>query len=41
MRGFTLGVLDSSMIGHAAVLVAMGAVGTVIAWRRVTGLLHA
>lgn len=41
MRGFTLGTLDVSMIGHAAVLVGMGTVGTFIAWRRVNGLLHA
>lgn len=41
MRGFTLGRLDPSMIGHALFLVVMGAIGTALASRRVKGLLHA
>ncbi len=41
LRGFTLGRLEPSMIGHAAFLVVMGAIGTLVASRRVRGLLHA
>lgn len=34
MRGFALGRLDPTMIGHAAFLAAMGAAGTTVAVRR-------
>jgi lipooligosaccharide transport system permease protein len=39
IRGFTLGVFDPSMIGHAAVLVAMSAAGITVAGRRLEKLL--
>lgn len=39
VRGFVLGVVDWSMIGHAAFLVAMGTVGLKIANRRIEALL--
>jgi lipooligosaccharide transport system permease protein len=41
MRGFTLGQLDASMLGHTLFLVVMGGLGTLVASRRVKGLLHA
>ncbi len=41
LRGFTLGRLGPSMLGHAAFLVVMGAIGTYVASRRIQGLLHA
>ncbi|MEA1903927.1 MAG: ABC transporter permease [Actinomycetota bacterium] len=40
LRGFTLGVVDWSMVGHAAFLVVMGLVGAVIANRRLDGMLR-
>ena len=40
LRGFTLGVIDWSMIGHAAFLVVMGLIGAVIAARRLDGMLR-
>ena len=40
LRGFTLGVLDWSMFGHAAFLLAMGLVGAMIANRRLDGMLR-
>ena len=39
IRGFTLGALDWTMIGHAAFLLAMGLVGGAIASRRLNRLL--
>lgn len=39
MRGFALGHLDPTMIGHAAFLLAMGAAGTIIAVRRLDRIL--
>ncbi len=38
-RGFMLGVVDWSMLGHAAFLVAMGLVGLAITRRRLAKLL--
>jgi lipooligosaccharide transport system permease protein len=40
IRGFTLGVLDWSMIGHVVFLLAMGLIGSVIANRRFDRLLR-
>lgn len=40
IRGFTLGVLDWSMIGHVVFLVVMGLIGAVIANRRFDRLLR-
>ena len=40
LRGFTLGVLDWSMLGHAAFLVAMGLIGAAVAARRLDGMLR-
>lgn len=40
LRGFTLGVLDWSMLGHAAFLLAMGLFGSAIANRRLDGMLR-
>lgn len=40
LRGFTLGVLDWSMFGHAAFLLGMGLVGAMIANRRLDGMLR-
>jgi lipooligosaccharide transport system permease protein len=40
LRGFTLGVIDWSMLGHAAYLLAMGLVGAAIADRRLDGMLR-
>jgi len=39
IRGLTLGVLDITMVGHAAVLVAMGTIGLAVAGRRISKLL--
>ena len=39
IRGFTIGVLDVTMLGHAAFLIAMAAVGMTIAARRLEKLL--
>ena len=39
IRGFTLGVLDITMIGHAGFLLAMGAAGALVASRRLEKLL--
>ncbi len=41
IRGFTTGRIDSGMIAHAVFLAAMGAIGTVVAGRRIRKLLHA
>jgi lipooligosaccharide transport system permease protein len=40
LRGFTLGVIDWSMLGHTAFLLGMGLIGGVIASRRLNGLLR-
>ena len=40
LRGFTLGIIDWSMLGHAAFLVVMGLVGATIAARRLDGMLR-
>lgn len=40
LRGFTLGVIDLTMIGHAAFLVVMGLIGAAIADRRLDGMLR-
>ena len=40
LRGFTLGTIDWSMLGHAGFLVAMGLVGAAIASRRLDGMLR-
>lgn len=40
LRGFTLGRVDWTMIGHAAFLVVMGLVGAAIAARRLDGMLR-
>lgn len=40
LRGFTLGVLDWTMVGHAAFLLVMGLVGASIAARRLDGMLR-
>ncbi|HEX6287320.1 MAG TPA: ABC transporter permease [Acidimicrobiia bacterium] len=40
LRGFTLGPIDWTMIGHAAFLVVMGLVGASIAARRLDGMLR-
>ncbi|HVR31878.1 MAG TPA: ABC transporter permease [Acidimicrobiia bacterium] len=39
IRGFTIGVLDVTMLGHAAFLIAMAAIGMTIAARRLEKLL--
>jgi lipooligosaccharide transport system permease protein len=39
IRGLTLGVLDPTMIGHAAFLIVLGSIGMLIASRRITKLL--
>ena len=39
IRGFTLGVLDITMIGHAGFLLGMGAAGALVASRRLERLL--
>ena len=40
LRGFTLGIVDWSMLGHAAFLLVMGLVGAAIAARRLDGMLR-
>jgi lipooligosaccharide transport system permease protein len=40
LRGFTLGMIDWSMLGHAGFLVVMGLVGAAIASRRLDGMLR-
>jgi lipooligosaccharide transport system permease protein len=40
LRGFTLGVIDWSMLGHTVFLVAMGLIGATIASRRLDALLR-
>jgi lipooligosaccharide transport system permease protein len=40
LRGFTLGIVDWSMLGHAAFLLVMGLVGASIAARRLDGMLR-
>ncbi len=40
LRGFTLGVIDSSMLGHIAFLLVMGVMGAAIANRRLDGMLR-
>ncbi len=40
LRGFTLGMVDWTMLGHAAFLVVMGVVGASIAARRLDGMLR-
>ena len=40
LRGFTLGILDWSMLGHAAYLLVMGLVGAAVANRRLDGMLR-
>ncbi|HEU4321438.1 MAG TPA: ABC transporter permease [Acidimicrobiia bacterium] len=40
LRGFTLGIVDWSMLGHAAFLLGMGLVGAAIAARRLDGMLR-
>ena len=40
MRGFTLGVVDWSMLGHTAFLVLMGLVGAAVANRRLDAMLR-
>ncbi len=40
LRGFTLGIIDWSMLGHAAFLLVMGLIGAAIAARRLDGLLR-
>jgi lipooligosaccharide transport system permease protein len=40
LRGFTLGIVDWTMLGHALFLVVMGLVGAAIAARRLDGMLR-
>jgi lipooligosaccharide transport system permease protein len=40
LRGFTLGILDWSMLGHAAFLLVMGLIAAAIASRRLDGMLR-
>lgn len=40
LRGFTLGMVDWTMLGHAVFLVVMGVVGAAIASRRLDGMLR-
>ena len=40
LRGFTLGVIEWSMLGHAAFLVVMGLIGAAVAGRRLDGMLR-
>jgi len=40
LRGFTLGLVDLSMLGHAAYLLVMGLIGAAIASRRLDGMLR-
>ena len=40
MRGFTLGVIDWTMVGHTAFLVVMGLIGAAVANRRLDAMLR-
>lgn len=40
LRGFTLGVVDWTMLGHATFLLVMGLIGATIAARRLDGMLR-
>ena len=40
LRGFTLGVIDWSMLGHTGFLLIMGLIGAAIANRRLDGMLR-
>ena len=40
LRGFTLGMVDWTMLGHAAFLIVMGLIGATIASRRLDGMLR-
>ncbi len=40
LRGFTLGIIDRSMLGHALFLLVMGLTGAAIAARRLDGMLR-
>jgi lipooligosaccharide transport system permease protein len=40
LRGFTLGALDWSMLGHAVFLLTMGVLGAIVANRRLDGMLR-
>ena len=40
LRGFTLGIIDWSMLGHALFLLLMGLIGAAIANRRLDGMLR-
>lgn len=40
LRGFTLGILDWSMLGHMAYLLVMGLIGALIAAKRLDGMLR-
>jgi len=40
LRGFTLGMVDWTMLGHAAFLIVMGLVGATVASRRLDGMLR-
>ena len=40
LRGFTLGIVDWTMLGHAAFLIVMGIIGAAIASRRLDGMLR-
>jgi lipooligosaccharide transport system permease protein len=40
LRGFTLGMVDWTMVGHAAFLVIMGVVSAAIASRRLDSMLR-
>lgn len=40
LRGFTLGIVDWTMLGHAAFLLIMGLIGAAVAGRRLDGMLR-
>lgn len=40
LRGFTLGIVDRTMVGHAAFLIVMGLIGAYVANRRLDGMLR-
>jgi len=40
LRGFTLGRIDWTMLGHAAFLAVMGVLGAAVAARRLDGMLR-
>lgn len=40
LRGFTLGMIDWTMLGHAAYLLIMGLIGAAVASRRLDGMLR-